>query len=1001
MATTEPTINDALASVLAETRSLWRAKGVVRSENTDVFRGTGKKPDILIVEPNVSPVVIETEVVPAVNVESDARERLGQRLKKTGTRVLSCLAVRMPERLRNEGGAALRCEITNASDFEICVYAGTGPADHIRRPLSGWLRGGPVEISILAQSASVPPAIVDEAARTFAQGVSEAAGMLTDVAVQHPGTIDRICKHLRQEDSEQTRRMAMAIVTNALLFEESVAHGTGALSSVRTREELRALPGGMNKKVVIAEWKKILAVNYWAIFDIAERILSVLPAPCARAIIERLAATADELIEDRLLRSHDLTGAVFQRLIVDRKFLAAYYTEPSSAALLAGLAIVPKRTPANGVWSDAKGVRNLRLADLACGTGTLLSAAYQRISQLHEAAGGDAEKLHPWMMASALFGCDVLPAAAHLTASMLAAAHPAVRFNRSSIIAVEYGKQRSGRIALGSLDLFSQQQTFDVLGLTGAVVVVAGGKAIEGAGPSRRHVRLALPHESFDLIMMNPPFTRDTGHEGKKIGVPNPMFAGFESSDAEQSAMVKAMEKLFHGTSYHGNAGEASAFLVLADRKCKDGGTLALVMPLSLMSGEAWEKSRQLLRKSYGDLSFVSIAGARDDALSFSADTGMGECLVIGRKTGQSSERATFVVLDARPGSPIAGATAAAQILKSIAGGLRKLEDGPVGGTPIYFGNDRIGYALDAPVPSQGAWNVARISDPALAQAAYQLAENGLVWLPGMTGSNAPQVTISVVGHIGKIGPYHMDINADTASGGVRGPFEIRALKPNAVPTYPVLWHHAADRERCLEFPGDSEGIVRKWKDKDAAEEAFVRQKAKQIWNAASHCHFNRDLRFNSQSTAMQFTPRKTIGGRSWPSISLASADEERALTLWGNSTLGLLLHWWHANKGQAGRGVIGITALQTLPVLDVTKLSKEALARAASIFEDLKHCPLRPVNEIANDSVRAELDERLCREVLGMPEDLVDPNGPLALVRQKLAVEPSIAGGKPAATAP
>jgi len=66
----------------------------------------------------------------------------------------------------------------------------------------------------------------------------------------------------------------------------------------------------------------------------------------------------------------------------------------------------------------------LRLADFACGTGTLLSTAYQRIGQLHELAGGDIEALHPQMMATALVGCDMEPAAAHLTASMLAGAHP-------------------------------------------------------------------------------------------------------------------------------------------------------------------------------------------------------------------------------------------------------------------------------------------------------------------------------------------------------------------------------------------------------------------------------------------------------------------------------------------------------------------------------------------------------------------------------------------------
>jgi len=52
MATTEQTINDALAGALMETRSLWRYKGVVKSENVDVLKGSGKKPDILITEKN-------------------------------------------------------------------------------------------------------------------------------------------------------------------------------------------------------------------------------------------------------------------------------------------------------------------------------------------------------------------------------------------------------------------------------------------------------------------------------------------------------------------------------------------------------------------------------------------------------------------------------------------------------------------------------------------------------------------------------------------------------------------------------------------------------------------------------------------------------------------------------------------------------------------------------------------------------------------------------------
>jgi hypothetical protein len=145
----------------------------------------------------------------------------------------------------------------------------------------------------------------------------------------------------------------------------------------------------------------------------------------------------------------------------------------------------------------------------------------------------------------------------------------------------------------------------------------------------------------------------------------------------------------------------------------------------------------------------------------------------------------------------------------------------------------------------------------------------------------------------------------------------------------------------------------------------------------------------------MQFTARKTIGGRAWPSLSLASVEKEKALVLWANSSLGILLHWWHANKQQAGRGSIGVSALESLPVLDVTKLSEEALIKAAAIFDELKSKSLKPVNEIDNDPVRSEIDTRLYTEVLGFPKELVAPDGPLDLLRRKLAMEPSIHGGK------
>ena len=104
MPTTEHTINDALAEVLRTTRHVWATERVVSSENTGILKNASKRPDILVTEANVSPVVIETKVMLAVTVENDAVSRLGDQVKTTGRTILSVIALRLPKRLRKKSG---------------------------------------------------------------------------------------------------------------------------------------------------------------------------------------------------------------------------------------------------------------------------------------------------------------------------------------------------------------------------------------------------------------------------------------------------------------------------------------------------------------------------------------------------------------------------------------------------------------------------------------------------------------------------------------------------------------------------------------------------------------------------------------------------------------------------------------------------------------------------------------------------------------------------------
>ena len=120
---------------------------------------------------------------------------------------------------------------------------------------------------------------------------------------------------------------------------------------------------------------------------------------------------------------------------------------------------------------------------------------------------------------------------------------------------------------------------------------------------------IELPHESVDLVIMNPPFTRPTNHETATVPVPS--FAGFQTTDDEQRAMSDRLADMRRGLERpagHGNAGLASNFIDLAHVKAKPGGVVAFVLPIAAIQGESWSAARALLARHYEDVAVVAIA---------------------------------------------------------------------------------------------------------------------------------------------------------------------------------------------------------------------------------------------------------------------------------------------------------------------------------------------------------------------------------------------------------
>jgi hypothetical protein len=70
-------------------------------------------------------------------------------------------------------------------------------------------------------------------------------------------------------------------------------------------------------------------------------------------------------------------------------------------------------------------------------------------------------------------------------------------------------------------------------------------------------------------------------------------------------------------------------------------------------------------------------------------------------------------------------------------------------------------------------------------------------------------------------------------------------------------------------------------------------------------------------------------------------------------------------------------------------------LKKVVKVFDEVCHKEMMQFHEIDKDPVRKELDERFAREVLGLPESLLQPGGAFDVLRMKLAQEPSIRGNK------
>ena len=982
MANSENTITSAFVNVLRPMRDAWS----ISEQITRPFLNATQKPDVIVTEKGRNPVVIEVKVdgdTPNFTGKIQAEAHFGMLLDPsvftglTYNAIENVLRVRMPARFRTMSQDKIASEMQRAEDIAYILLNKRKPEpDRIlfitepepdneteleSFPKSGWLSGSVADIATAIRVRATPISKIDAAADLLEKRIETAAQQLEAAIQERPSIGAEIEAILFQKAGEQTSRMAMLIVTNAFVF-QSVLAGKPEMESVMS---LKRMLSDNAKRLryaqVIAGWDIILKVNYRPIFHVAKRIVEAIATDDALVdrILATLCDTAKELVDQRLTQVHELAGTVFQRLIVDRKYVKANYTRLESVALLSAL-VLPK---------TQENVSELKVADFACGTGSLLNGAYQRILELHEHVGGKGSHIHTRMIEKNLVGCDVMPNASHLTASLLTSIYPDLKIGNTRIHTMPYGSQEDRSYALGALDLYDIPETLPL------PMMGTAAQQVGGADDTTVMTQQEFRYGEFDIVVLNPPFTRPDSDANSSV--PKAVFKGSDR-DKEEAQKMRHARRQKDWRVGDGNAGLASDFVDLADKMLKANAKskMGFILPATCLTTSDWRKVRNMWATEYHDVVVITIADAKGESCAFSADTSMAECMVVATKgKNRKTGRGTFISLNHRPQSVLE----ALGIVNSFyrLDSVRRLEDEPSGGDPVKVGDEILGYVLNCPLWVDKAWEAVRIKEMALIQSAYRLAK-GEMWLP--TQVSPLEIPVCLVSNIAEVGATDRDIHEK----GERGAFDVEKGYTDT-DLYPGLWHVNAPAQRAMVVEPDCHLITR----------PNCHDKAQKILARNGHLHFNLNMRFNANSLGVLFTEKQAIGIALIPNIAFKDRNHQYdyAWTLWGNSTLGLLLHWAHSSKQQPGRGMNGRKNLLQMPTLDVRSLSDEALTNAERIFHALKHQRMLPFNEVAHDPVRHELDRRLLTEVLDITAE--DAHNAIHRLRELLCAEPSIHGGK------
>jgi len=301
------------------------------------------------------------------------------------------------------------------------------------------------------------------------------------------------------------------------------------------------------------------------------------------------------------------------------------------------------------------------------------------------------------------------------------------------------------------------------------------------------------------------------------------------------------------------------------------------------------------------------------------------------------------------------------------------LEDSPdieeTGTRDIKIGDQKVGEAIqmkwETLIKRSGSdWLLpCAFAHTDLSRIVYHL-EQGSLQVPGHF--NSP-ITLCALRELGTLGPDRRDIHD--------------GFETTPSPTfYPTFWGHEANKVLSLaQQPNLYLNPLSKPKPGRNLRNAAT------LWNLAGKILLAERLRLNTiRLVAVRF--EENVLSNVWWTFKLNAPFDgsiyEKAITLWLNSSLGLLLLLSRREETMGAWVDFKKPNLQSMPVADIRKIEKEKLTKLETFYDQLANQMLLPLPEMKSDPVRAQIDAAIA-EALALPD--------FTIIRNLLSYEPVI----------